>query len=223
MRKKRSVSGRLSFATARRSMCGMQWLMWMMIGSLALFPTGCKVVREIETAKQDIHKSMVVWHEDIEPRLSELVKVLGTVGGDIKKDVHEAKAVWERVELSLAEVEKAVSKLEAGFKEDYRDAILVWHKEMESFLSELERVAGTVEGGYKKFAKTYDRLKAGLRSVKVRVTDDVKHNAMVKHVESLMGHVECLEQQHVGGITKPVITTVRSNVEDGVRQTLKTF
>ncbi len=139
-----------------------------------------------------------------------------------KRDIHKAIETWRNdVEPRLAEIEKTVKRLEAAAMADYKKVMLVWHNDIETHLSELERLAGTADADYKKFAKTYDGLKAGIRSAPLRVADDVAHSAVAKHVESMVGHVERLEKQHIAGLTKAAIAGVRSDIEGGVRKALK--
>lgn len=88
------------------------------------------------------------------------------------------------------------------------------HRKVETLLVKLERTAGKPEGKYEGHEATYDTLRVGLRSLRLRVESLQRKENTAGQIDLLSKSLDSLEKLHKIGFKDPEeIAPLRTNFE----------
>ena len=101
-------------------------------------------------------------------------------------------------------------RLISDYDEKTDSAITAFQKEMETFLTSLERNAGKDQAKYENNVKFYDEAKVELSAIRVRAEAIPYNTITVQQIDLLVDNVNKLEQLHKIGMTADDIKPLRT-------------
>lgn len=157
--------------------------------------------------RKERQKAKYLWEQDIEPRIRQFEVIAGNIESDLSQDIDDIAQLWQvKIEPRIARLEKLIADIELKVEDKLHKALVDWHKDVESHLLHLENLSKTSKSGINIVAKSFQRLKVDLRSIKIQLA-----NAEQKqHINNLIIHLENLEKPLV---LTDNITQARNNIE----------
>lgn len=108
-------------------------------------------------------------------------------------------------------------KLIADYDQIIDQNVISLQTQIETFLTHMERTAGTREGQYASQVKFYDEIRGQLNTLSVRAASIPKNEIVTEQIDTLKETIETLreihEEQGEKGLTKPYVYQMRTAFE----------
>lgn len=101
--------------------------------------------------------------------------------------------------------------------DQFEDASVALQSKMEAFFDELERTAGTEEGGWAKHASFYEGVRADLDLMRIEAGAHPRDAATRRVLELLAVNLASLEAAHREGLTPPEVPILRNLIGTQLR------